>query len=454
MADLVELSSCSHKSDTIVAISTPPGAGGIGIVRISGSETEPIAVKLLGSLPPARLARLHSFRDEKQELIDQGVALFFKGPSSYTGEESLELQGHGGPIVLDLLVARAISLGARPARPGEFTERAFLNGKLDLAQAEAVADLIESRTQAAARAAMKSLSGQFSKEIGDIDRDLSELRAYIEADIDFSEEEVEGLKPIVIKQQLERMRHSITGLLERARPGALLARGASIVLAGAPNAGKSSILNALLGTDRAIVSEQPGTTRDVIEAEINLDGLLLRLADTAGLRFSVDPLEDEGVRRAGEAIIDADLVLFIIDDTLKPLGIGEALHTKAPILRVLNKCDVSRRPYGRTPNGDEMDIAISAKEGGGMDELLRAIKALLGYANTIEDPVAARRRHIDALGRADKHLKTADTRQADNMPELLAEELRLAQAALGEITGVVTTEDLLGQIFSRFCVGK
>jgi len=448
----------SKQDETIAAIATPPGIGGIGVVRISGIGAASIAEELLGSLPPPRAARLYPFRDGRRQVIDEGLALFFKGPASYTGEDVLELHGHGGPLVLDLLLARITDLGARMARPGEFTERAFLNGKLDLAQAEAVADLIESRTHAAARAAMQSLAGAFSKEINDFSEKLAELRVYIEADIDFSEDEIDSRSFKDIQQQLRSAQNTLDRLLDRARPGVLLGRGARVVLAGAPNAGKSSVMNALADADRAIVSDQPGTTRDLVESEIDLDGLPVRLVDTAGLRHSDDQVEDEGIRRATAAMAMADLVLLVIDDAAE-LQLAEKAAVKnalsdVPILRVYNKCDLSRRPYGSISGTNVASVAVSATGGGGIPNLLEAIKTLLGYSRTTEDPLIARRRHLVALERADHHLRAAVDQAKGRATELLAEELRLAQTALGEITGAVTTEDLLGQIFSSFCIGK
>jgi tRNA modification GTPase len=448
----------SEQDETIAAIATPLGTGGIGVVRISGIGAASIAEELLGSLPPPRTAQLYPFRDDKRQVIDEGLALFFKGPASYTGEDVLELHGHGGPLVLDLLLARVTGLGARMARPGEFTERAFLNGKLDLAQAEAVADLIESRTHAAAKAAMQSLAGAFSKEINDFSEKLAELRVYIEADIDFSEDEIDSHSFKEIQQQLRSAHNTLDRLLDRARPGVLLGQGARVVLAGAPNAGKSSVMNALAGEDRAIVSDQPGTTRDLVESEIDLDGLPVRLVDTAGLRHSDDQVEDEGIRRATAAMATADLVLLVIDDAAE-LQLAEKAAVKnalsdVPILRVYNKCDLSHRPYGSISGTNVASVAVSATRSGGIPNLLEAIKTLLGYSRTAEDPLIARRRHLVALERADHHLRAAVDQAKGRATELLAEELRLTQTALGEITGAVTTEDLLGQIFSSFCIGK
>ena len=444
----------SGSGETIAAISTPPGAGGIGVVRVSGSATGSIALDLLGALPPPRVAKLCRFRDDEQNTIDEGLAIFFKAPNTYTGEDVLELHGHGGAVILDLLLERVLKLGARSARPGEFTERAFLNGKIDLAQAEAVADLIESRTRAAARAAVRSLSGVFSKEIGALEGKLAELRAYVEAEIDFSDEEIDGLTPGAVKTQTAAIRAHLEEIINRARPGAMLAAGASAVLAGAPNAGKSSVMNALSETDRAIVSHQPGTTRDLVETEINIDGLVLRLVDTAGLRNSADSLEAEGVRRAEAAISNADLVLFVVDDTLGPQNPQHDIETSGSLLQVVNKCDVTGRPYGKMSGAGPTSVAISATENEGLESLMSAIKSSLGYEGATDQPLSARSRHLDALRRSKEHLVLAQGHQASAGLELCAEELKLAQGALGEITGPVTTEDLLGQIFATFCIGK
>ncbi|MDP6854593.1 MAG: tRNA uridine-5-carboxymethylaminomethyl(34) synthesis GTPase MnmE [Arenicellales bacterium] len=447
--------------DTIVAVATPPGAGGIGVVRVSGPLTQQISEAVLGDLPAPRQATAVRFLGADGDAIDIGIALFFPSPASYTGENVLELQGHGGMVVLDQLLARVTALGARLARPGEFTERAFLNGKLDLAQAEAVADLIGSQTQAAARSALRSLTGDFSEQIGALSEQIGEFRVYIEANIDFSDEPIEPLPQDQATERLILAREALKSLLERARPGALLGRGASVVVAGAPNAGKSSLLNALARTERAIVSEIPGTTRDLIEITIELDGLAVHLTDTAGLRASTDTIESEGVRRANAAMDGADLVLYVIDDASATAGQGATngwLNKEAAQITLYNKCDLSGRPAGpvsgQISSRDEpAAVALSAKTGEGLEVLEKAITTALGYTSSGEGAIMARRRHLDALERAHKHLTAAEAHLGD-APELLAEELRLAQQALGEITGAVTTEDLLGRIFASFCIGK
>ena len=443
--------------DTITARATPPGTGGIGIVRVSGPQVRAIAHGVLGSVPRPRQATVSPFLDDTGDALDYGVAFFFKAPASYTGEDVLELHGHGGVIVIDQMLARVTALGARLARPGEFTERAFLNGKLDLAQAEAVADLIDSQTTAAARCALRSLRGDFSQQIGYLSEEIGEFRVYVEANIDFSDEPVAVLESAQAQERMEKAKAQLSTLLDRARPGALLARGVSVVLSGAPNVGKSSLLNALARMERAIVSATPGTTRDLIEATVDIDGLAVCLTDTAGLRHSADEIEAEGVRRASAAIETADLVLELIDDS-DPVDLANRVEPQAgderPHLFVLNKCDLSGRPFGPAKMSDgRPGVAICATTGQGIASLEQAIKSRLGYVDNGEDLIMARRRHLDALERAMDHLNKAQDHIGIAV-ELLAEELRLVQQALGEITGEVTVDDLLGQIFSSFCIGK
>ena len=443
--------------DTITARATPPGTGGIGIVRVSGPQVRTIAQGVLGCVPRPRQATVSPFLDGTGDALDYGVAFFFKAPASYTGEDVLELHGHGGVIVIDQMLARVTALGARLARPGEFTERAFLNGKLDLAQAEAVADLIDSQTTTAARCALRSLRGEFSQQIGCLSKIIAEFRMYVEANIDFSDEPVVPLESAQAQERMDKAQAQLSTLLDRARPGALLARGASVVLSGAPNAGKSSLLNVLARMERAIVSATPGTTRDLIEATVDIDGLAVCLTDTAGLRNSADEIEAEGARRASAAIETADLVLELIDDS-DPVDLANRVESqaggeRAPLF-VLNKCDLSGRPFGPAKMDDgRPGVAICATTGPGIASLGQAIKSHLGYVDKGEDLIMARRRHLYALQRAMEHLNKAQDHIGIAM-ELLAEELRLVQQALGEITGEVTVEDLLGQIFSSFCIGK
>jgi tRNA modification GTPase len=448
--------------DTIAAIATPPGRGGIGIVRVSGPGVRAVAEGLLGRLPAPRRAVFTAFRDGDGAVIDEGIALYFPAPRSYTGEDVLELHAHGSPVVLDMLLERACALGARPARPGEFTERAFLNGKLDLAQAEAVADLIEAASRAAARAARRSLTGEFSRRVEELIERLTALRTYVEAAIDFPEEEIDFLSQAGVAERLAALRTALAGLETAARQGALLHEGLTVVIAGPPNAGKSSLLNALSGEETAIVSPIPGTTRDVLRAEIDLgEGLRLRVLDTAGLRESTDEIETEGMRRARAAMARADRVLLVLDaatpDPAARAAAEAQLPPTLPRTIIYNKIDLTgEAPALRsaTAGPTAAEIRLSAKTGAGL-ELLRAhLKESAGFRPAGENDFTARRRHLDAIARAACHLEAAAAHAAAQQGELLAEELRLAQDALGEITGKLTSDDLLGRIFSSFCIGK
>lgn len=447
--------------ETIAAIATPPGAGAIGIIRISGPGTRQIAKAMLGDLPPPRQASLRSFRGETGDVLDQGVALWFPSPASFTGEDLLELQGHGGPRLLDLVLARVLGAGARSARPGEFTERAFLNGKLDLAQAEAIADLIQAATATQARLASRSLQGIFSRRVRALVEGLTHLRVLIEAGLDFPDEELDA-RPVE-PAAFDELIAAAEGLLSRTHQGELIRDGLMVVIAGPPNAGKSSLLNALVGSDAAIVTEIPGTTRDLLRAEIQLDGLPIRLVDTAGLRAATDPIEQEGVRRARAEIAQADHVILLIDDAQSPeaepsipADIAEALPTGAPITLLRNKIDRSGRAAGVRERADGVtEVACSVLTGAGMDAFRQYLKAVAGYQGPDSGEFSARRRHVDALQRALEQLKAArDASRIAAAPELIAEELRQAQASLGEITGEVASDELLGRIFSEFCIGK
>jgi len=445
-------------ADTIAAIATPPGRGGVGIVRVSGSGVPNLAGTLLGHLPRPREAGLQYFKDAAGGLIDTGLALYFPAPHSFTGEHVLELHGHGGPVVMDLLLARVLELGARPARPGEFSERAFLNDKLDLAQAEAIADLIDSSTASAARAAVRSLQGQFSDRVHELTQALIELRTFVEAAIDFPEEEIDFLGEGEAQRRLERVTGTLRELLASTRQGCLLREGMTVVLAGQPNVGKSSILNSLAGREAAIVTPVAGTTRDVLREHIQIDGMPLHIIDTAGLRDSEDPVEQEGVRRAWTQIEQADRILLIIDDQI---GFGdtdrallERLPTALPCTRVLNKIDLSGREPGLRHRDGQVELALSARSGAGMEDLRRHLKAVMGYTDSSIGGFSARRRHLDALRRAGSNLDNARTCLISGSGELLAEELRLAQQHLSEITGEFSSDDLLGEIFSSFCIGK
>jgi tRNA modification GTPase len=448
-------------AETIAAIATPPGYGGVGVVRISGPGVCLIAEAILGRIPEPRQAALGWFRDGTGAALDQGLALFFPGPHSFTGEDVLELQGHGGPLVLDLILKRLVALGARLARPGEFSERAFLNGKLDLAQAEAVADLISSGTEEAARLAERNLQGEFSRRIQELVEELNHLRAFVEAALDFPEEEIDFMANYSIAADLEKLVVRLDKLLAGARQGCLIREGIQVVIAGPPNVGKSSLLNALAGSNAAIVTAIPGTTRDLLHQDIQIDGLPLHIIDTAGLRHSDHPVEMEGIRRARDQIAKADALLWLSDDNQDPAGHDfeptelPTPTSQIPVTWVRNKIDLSGRPPGLTQTTRGAEIAISAREGTGLDSLRAHLKHIAGYQEKPEGAFLARRRHLDALTRAREALCLARTAlQGDNAAELTAEELRITQQALGEITGEYTSEDLLGKIFASFCVGK
>ncbi len=448
----------TNREDTIAAIATPPGRGGIGVVRVSGPATQAIARALLGKLPTPRLATFARFRAGGGTPIDEGLALYFPAPHSYTGENVLELHGHGGPVVLDMLLARTLSLGARQARPGEFTERAFLNGKLDLAQAEAVADLIDAGSQTAARAALRSLDGEFSRRVQALTEQLIQLRLHIEATIDFPEEEIDFLSDEKVGNGIAALENGLGELLASAQQGQLLHDGMVVVLAGPPNAGKSSLLNALSATDAAIVSDVPGTTRDVLREFIQLDGMPLHVVDTAGLRAARDDVEAEGVRRAHREMTRADRILLVSDDSQSRANDDAQLLRQLPpglsYTRLRNKIDLTGRAPSIIENDGIIEIALSAKTGAGLELLRQHLKACMGFRPVGEGTFMARRRHLDALRRAQTHVTTARARIGERAGELAAEELRQAQQALTEITGEFTADDLLGRIFTSFCIGK
>lgn len=456
-------SGASADRDTIAAIATAPGRGGIGIVRISGGGSRAIAEALLGATPAARVATLHDFRDSGGGVIDQGLALFFQAPDSFTGEDVLELHGHGGPAVLDAVLAQVCALGARLARPGEFTERAFLNEKLDLAQAEAVADLIDAASQRAARAAMRSLAGEFSAHVAAIDQALLAVRVLVESAIDFAEEELDLLTDIELRTRLAGIGKRIAALQDDCRQGQVLRDGLDVVIAGSPNVGKSSLMNRLLAENRAIVTDIPGTTRDLLRADLEIDGVPVRLADTAGLRPGGDAIERIGMQRARAATRDADLVLLVVDDrdpaaasprdAAHAEGAADALASAARsgrLLSVRNKVDLSGAAPGRVA---DREVRVSARTGAGCNALRAAIAEAAGGAPG-EGVYLARRRHLAALSAAAEHVAAA-ARQVDaGAGDLAAEELRAAQHALGGIVGATSVEDLLGEIFSTFCIGK
>jgi tRNA modification GTPase len=442
-------------TDTIVAAATPPGTGGIGVVRISGSDTESIASTMLGSVPEPRVATYRSFRGSGGNPLDSGLALYFPAPASFTGEPVLELHGHGGPVVVASIVNAVVELGARQAEPGEFSKRAFLNGKLDLAQAEAIADLIGSGTEQAARAALRSLGGAFSSEVHALSEKLTDLRTYVEAAIDFPEEEVDFLSDGELGRRLADCAESFTALLEKASLGRLLRDGYQVVIVGKPNAGKSSLMNRLSGEDTAIVTEIAGTTRDVLREQINVNGLAVELVDTAGLRENPDRVEAEGIRRARNAMANADAVLWIQDATdAGHDALDEALPHDIPVTIVRNKIDISGDEPG-VVEGDPPCVMLSAKTGAGVDALHERIQALAGFRDTGEGAFTARRRHVHALRAAAGHFEAGRAAlETGRAGELLAEELRLAQQELGSITGEVTSDELLGRIFAAFCIGK
>lgn len=438
---------------TIVAVATPAGRGGVGVVRISGPAARAIAKILCGIDPVARHAHLATFRDAAGGVLDRGLALYFPGPHSFTGEDVLELHGHGSPVVLDLLVRRACELGARPARAGEFSERAFLNGKLDLAQAEAIADLIAARSAAQARAALGSLQGEFSRRIDALAATIVRLRVEVEAAIDFAEDASEGASAPILAGLFEEAASRLAALQAAARRGVRLTDGLHVVIAGEPNVGKSSLLNALAGSDRAIVTEVPGTTRDILRESILLDGMELTLADTAGLREAADPIEGEGIRRARTELAHADVVLWVVDREGADARLVDAVPATARRITVINKIDLAGVPPRREERDGAVTIALSAKSGEGIDLLRETLRTIVGDTGG-GGTFSARTRHVLALDRAAGHLDAARAGDARATPELVAEELRAAHHALGEITGTFSSEDLLGAIFSTFCIGK
>lgn len=434
--------------DTICAIATPPGAGGIGIVRVSGTATALLAHAVLGRLPPPRLATFTPFKDSQGTVVDNGLALYFPAPASFTGEDVLELHAHGSAVVLDILLRTLVGHGARIARPGEFSERAFLNGKIDLLQAEAIADLIASATDEAAAAACRTLQGAFSQAVGEIGAALMALRTRIEARLDFPDEDLGGGDDQAVAAALAHLIVLVRGVRDRAQEGRLLQDGREVVILGRPNAGKSTLLNVLSGQDAAIVSAQPGTTRDLLRETINLEGLPLRLTDTAGLRATDDMVEREGIRRAEVAAAHADGVLLLVDDTT---GERPTLPVSPPVLLVVHtKIDCSGRRPGVTADG----VAVSALTGSGIPELRQLLAARLRGPVPREGLFSARRRHLAALAQLEASLCAAQPHLAAQALELAAEELRCGQLHLSTLTGAVTSDDLLGEIFASFCIGK
>ena len=462
------------ETDTVCAIATAPGRSGVGIVRISGPLSLAISEQILGFTPTARYAHFCTFLDANEQTIDQGIALFFSAPNSFTGEDVLELQGHGGIYVLRELLNRAVQLGARLAKPGEFSERAFLNNKIDLLQAEAIADLIESNSKQAAKSALRTLQGEFSSKIQNLQRQLIEARVHIEATIDFSDEDIDFVSDNKVEESLNTILESVNTTLAQAKQGALLKEGINVVIAGRPNAGKSSLLNVLSGLDSAIVTDIPGTTRDLLSEEINIDGLPVHIIDTAGIRLSHDVVEQEGLRRAQLAMEQADLLLLIVDKSANEQGVEKLL---APLVLltdksikeldylqntaiIFNKIDLLKSEVASLTTINYLDhsiptIRLSAKENIGIDLLRDYIKEAIGFNATEEGVFIARERHLTALNNAKQLVESALVLLATRSSlELIAEDLRFAQAQLGTITGEFTSDDLLGEIFSNFCVGK
>ena len=442
------------RRDTIAAIATAPGRAGIGIVRVSGNDLAALARSITGRTLAPRVATLTAFRDAAGDVIDQGIALYYRAPQSYTGEDVLELQGHGGPVVLRLILQRCVELGAQIAEPGGFTQRAFLNGKLDLLQAEGVIDLIDASTAAAAKSAVRSLKGEFSSKVQAVAAGVVELRALVEASLDFPEEEIDVLEQSDARARLRSLQDGLDAVLAAARQGSLLRDGLRVALAGAPNVGKSTLLNRLANEELAIVTDIPGTTRDPIRQVIDVGGIPVHVIDTAGLRESRDPIERIGVERAWREIEGADVVLLIVDarDPRASEANTTAIPARLPKITVFNKIDLTGgEPALGDGSAGERWVRISAKTGAGMDLLRQALLDAAGWQAHAETVFLARERHLSALNEARRHLGAAAESRA---AELFAEELRLAHAALGSVTGEFSPDDLLGEIFQRFCIGK
>jgi tRNA modification GTPase len=447
------------KSDTIAAIATAPGRGGVGVIRISGSNLLPFAFALTGKTPKPRYATLADFKATDGATVDSGILLFFPNPQSFTGEDVLELQGHGGPVVMQMLLGRCLDLGARLAEPGEFSRRAFLNGKMDLAQAEAVADLIDAATASAARSAVRSLQGEFSRAIGQLNDELINLRMLVEATLDFPEEDIDFLKAANAFGRLENLQLKLAEIFDRAGQGKLLQSGLHVVLAGQPNVGKSSLLNRLAGDDLAIVTPIAGTTRDALRSTIQIEGIPLHIIDTAGLRETEDEVEKIGIARSWQEIERADAVLLLVDARTGVSAADQEILARLPErlkrVTIYNKIDLSGTQAERHDEPGSTAISLSARSGEGIDLLRQELLRIAGW-HQAEDVFIARERHLRALSDAQEHIAAARHVVEGAFPalELFAEELRLAQQSLGQITGEFTADDLLGVIFSRFCIGK
>jgi len=450
-------SGASLDTDTIAAIATAPGQGGVGVLRVSGPQATRVAAAVAGAMPPARVASLRSFRDADGEILDSGLLLNFPGPDSFTGEDVVELQGHGGPVVLQMLLRELLKQGARMARPGEFTERAYLNGKLDLTQAEAVADLIASASEAAVRGASRSLAGEFSARISELEARIVRLRVFVEAAIDFADEDLELLESAEVAGGIVELCEELAALRARSAQGVMLRDGVTLALLGPPNVGKSSLLNALAGEERAIVTQIPGTTRDLVRVGLTLGGLPVEVVDTAGLRETLDPVEIEGVRRARVQGELADVVLWLTDLSaadLSPSAAQPDLDWER-VIQVGSKVDLTRLAAGRVSSADVRrcrEVRVSATTGAGMAELIQAVQELVGFQAS-ESTFTARERHLQALDVAADHLQRSSQLSAAEI-DLVAEELRLAHQSLGRIVGEMTSDELLGEIFGTFCVGK
>ncbi len=451
-------------TDTIIAQATPPGRGGVGIIRVSGPQSAEIALAITGKALKPRYAEYLAFKDDNGKALDQGIALFFKGPHSFTGEDVLELQGHGGPVLMDMIIRNLLTYpNVRLARPGEFSERAFLNDKMDLAQAEAIADLIDASSEEAAKSAFQSLQGAFSTRVNDLVESLIHLRIYVEASIDFPEEEIDFLSDGKVSNDLHRIMENLQKVRQEANQGSLMREGMKVVIAGRPNAGKSSLLNALSGKESAIVTDIAGTTRDVLREHIHIDGMPLHIIDTAGLREASDEVERIGIERAWSEIEQADRVLFMVDATtteaIDPTEIWPDFIARLPkdlgITVIRNKVELTGEICSTNFISQPPVISLSAKTGEGVDALRQHLKDCMGFASTTEGGFMARRRHLDALERAAEHLQIGKEQlEGFQAGEILAEELRLSQQYLSEITGEFTSDDLLGRIFTSFCIGK
>lgn len=445
-----------HSSDTIAAIATAPGSGGIGVVRVSGPNSVQIACEVLGQCPAPRHAAYLPFMDHERKLIDRGIAIYYSAPHSYTGEDVLELQAHGGPALMQILLDRCLKVGARQAEPGEFTRRAYLNDKLDLAQAEAVADVISAATAEAARSAVRSLSGEFSQHIHALRDRLVDLRMFVEACLDFPEEDIDFISQGGVATKLQNIAAELRSVFEGARQGNLLREGMQVVLVGQPNVGKSSLLNQLAGEEVAIVTPIAGTTRDTIRSVIQINGVPLHIIDTAGLRETADEVEQQGIARTWRALENAHVALLLVDAghgiTETEKSILERLRKDLPKLWVHNKIDLTSETPGIHDRGQEKHLYLSAKTGDGMSDLRAELLRIAGWQPGGEGVFMARSRHLEALKEVALHLANAEG--CLQHPELLAEELRLSQESLNTITGEFTPDDLLGEIFSRFCIGK